>query len=53
MLNEAAKPIVAHRIQKRLDIDVQYECELARGPDADRNAKILIIIGLEGANFDA
>jgi hypothetical protein len=28
-------------------------CESARGPDADRYAKVLIIIRLEGSNFGA
>jgi hypothetical protein len=40
--------------RKRLDIDVQYECEVARDPDADRNAKVLIDYYQIGvANFDA
>ena len=39
--------------RRAISCNLKTGCELAWGPDADRHAKILIIISLEGSYFGA
>ena len=42
-----------HNPPRRLDCGFGIASETVWGPDADRHAKLLNIIRLEGSNFDA